>query len=185
MKTICFLAVCALLIGCASAQEQSSARLELFGGYQYVAYYTYPAYVGPWTKNGYNGFDGSAAFRFLPHLSAEGDFSYGHAASFGDSSPNLETYVGGPRVSFGDKRASVFAHALFGGLRHSYGSSSSAYSTFAVVMGGGLDVWFARHLGARPIQFDYLRTSTNVGSYAAAPGNHGNYRLSTGVIFRF
>jgi hypothetical protein len=165
-----------LLSLCASAQ---TGRFQVFGGYSYLGYYTYAAYFGPWSVQGYNGVETSVSYRFFPHIEAEAD------AGFYFQSPSIQTYMGGPRVSAGSRRFRLFGHALFGGLRESYSSLSGANTTFAYAFGGGADALLAGPVGLRVIQADYLRTSTNVGSYFAAPGNHGNFRISTGVVFRF
>lgn len=157
---------------------QTADRVEVFGGYSHLNYYFYPAYTGPWTEVGYNGLEASAAFRLVPHLAAEADFSFEYGP--GNS---IQTYMGGPRVSGGTKNASVFGHVLLGGLRQPY--SGAANTTFAAAIGGGFDYWIAGRIGVRFIQADYLRTSTNLGSYFAIQSNHSNFRISTGVVVRF
>jgi hypothetical protein len=175
MRLISLLFVVFLLSLGASAQ---TGHFEVFGGYSYLGYYEYAAYGGPWAVQGFNGLETSVSYRFLPHLEAEAD------AGFYFQTQNIQTYVGGPRVSAGRGRVKFFAHGLFGGLRESYSSLSGANTTFAWAFGGGADAFLAGPLGVRIVQADYLRTSSNVGSYFAA-GTHGNFRISTGVIFRF
>lgn len=111
-----------------SARAQASDRVEVFGGYSHLNYYVYPAYTGPWTELGYNGFEVSAAYHLVPHLAAEAEFSFENGPA-----NSLRTYMGGPRVSGGTKKASIFGHALFGGLR------GSTNTTFAAAIGGGFD----------------------------------------------
>ena len=162
-----------------SARAQASDRVEVFGGYSHLNYYVYPAYTGPWTELGYNGFEISAAYHLVPHLAAEAEFSFEN----GPGANSIQTYMGGPRVSGGTKRASIFAHVLLGGLRQPY--TGAANTTFAAAIGGGFDYWIVRRVGVRFIQADYLRTSTNLGSYFAIHSNHSNFRISTGVVLRF
>ena len=158
-----------------SLRAQTADHVEVFGGYSYLGYYTYPAYIGPWTEIGYNGFEASATFHLLSHLAAETDFTF---------QSGIQTYMGGPRVSAGLHKATLYGHVLFGGLRNNSGEGI-ANTTFATALGGGADYWLSRRVGARLLQADYLRTNTPVGSYFAVSGNHGNFRISTGVVFRF
>jgi len=161
-----------------SAKAQTSDRVEVFAGYSHLNYYVYPAYTGPWTELGYNGLEVSAAYHLVPHLAAEADFSFENGPGH-----SIQTYMGGARVSGGTKKASLFGHVLFGGLREPY--TGAANTTFAAAFGGGFDYWIGRRVGVRFIQADYLRTSTNLGSYFAIHSNHANFRISTGVILRF
>ena len=170
------MAFCAVLFS-AHAYAQQFGRVEVFGGYSYLGYYVYPAHTGPWTRNGYNGIEASAAFHLLPHLAAETDFG------FEFDQTRIQTYLGGPRLSASVNKADFYVHALFGGLRDTY--CCAADTTFAAAVGGGTDYWFNHNFGARFLQADYIRTSTPVGSYSAAPGSHGNFRVSTGFVFRF
>lgn len=173
-----FLMLC-IVVSCIRATAQGQARVELFGGYSYLGYYVYPAYTGPWTRVSFNGWEGSAAFHLLPHLAGEGEISRERSGNY----PTLWTYMGGPRISTNFGRVSVYGHVLFGGLRDA--GSSEANTTFALAFGGGSDLWLKRHIGVRMIQLDYLHTSFNEGSYFAVKSNHGNYRISTGAVFRF
>jgi len=92
-----------------SLRAQNPDRVEVFGGFSYLAYYIYPAYIGPWTEIGYNGFEASAAFHLVPHLAAETDFTF---------QSGIQTYMGGLRVSAGLRKATLYGHVLFGGLKN-------------------------------------------------------------------
>jgi hypothetical protein len=183
MNSRSLLVLCTLLFSL-NATAQSLNRLEVFGGYQHLGYYTYQGEEGPWSETGYNGFEASAAYRLLPHFSAEADFGFEKGPGPAAFGLGIQTYLGGPRLSVGAKRATFYGHALFGGLRQYY--SGAANTTLATALGGGFDLWITRHIGAQLIQADYLHTSTNVGGYTAT-GNttHGNYRFSTGIVVRF
>jgi hypothetical protein len=83
--------------------------------------------------------------------------------------------MGGPRVSAKYRKLNLYAHVLFGGLRYrtTFGTvplTVDADTTFAMAVGGGADVWLKRRFGLRLLQADYLRN---------------NFRISTGVVFRF
>jgi hypothetical protein len=161
------------------AVAQDKSRVEVFGGYSHLGYYVYPAYIGPWTSVSFNGWEASGAFHLLPHLAGEAEISQEHSGNY----PTLWTYMGGPHLMTNVGRVTIYGHVLFGALRGS--SSYQANTTFAAAFGGGADVWFKPHIGVRIAQFDYLHTSFNEGSYFVAPGNHGSYRISTGVVVRF
>jgi hypothetical protein len=196
MKVRVLLALCAVLFSlCANAQTPD--RIEVFGGYSHIGYYYYPAYTGPWTLSSFNGWETSAAFKIIPHLAAEADFGglYGAQSSncSSCSRDTIRTYMGGPRVAVNSGRATFYAHVLFGGLTYktTYGgtqgipATSNSDTTFAMAIGGGADLWFTRRIGARLVQFDYLRDNSRIPGYFAHPGQHANFRLSAGVVFRF
>ncbi len=188
-----FLLLCAVLFSL-YATAQNSDRIEVFGGYSHVGYYYYPAYTGPWTQASFNGWEASAAFKVVPHLSTEGDFGglYGPAGNSCCPRDRIQTYMGGPRVSAKLDKANFYAHVLFGGLRYrtTYGGQGvpltvNADTTFAMAVGGGADLWVTRRFGARLVQVDYLRNNNRIPGYFAHPGQHANFRISTGAVFRF
>ncbi len=111
-------------------------RVDVFAGYSFLGYYTYQAYTGPWTLNDYSGFEASAAYRLVPHLAAEADFS------FENGPQKIQTYMGGPRVSIGYGKADFFAHGLFGGLRDAT-SAGGSNTTFVAA-------WRRRRLSGQP-----------------------------------
>ena len=179
-----------------NAIAQNPGRFEVFGGYSHVGYYFYPAYTGPWTLSSFNGWEASATVKLIPHLGAEADFGglYG-AQSSNCSCPRdrIQTYMGGPRVTANLRKVNLYAHVLFGGLRYrtTFGGiegvplTVDADTTFAMAVGGGADVWFTRLFGVRLLQADYLRNNNPIPGYFAHPGQHSNFRISSGVVFRF
>jgi hypothetical protein len=192
-----FLLVLFAFLFSAHAIAQDHSRIQVFGGYSYIGYYYYPAYTGPWTRSSFNGWEASAAVRLVPHLGVEGDFggSYGPCNdgcgyAYKDS---IRTYMGGPRVTAGIGKASFFGHVLFGELTYKVRykpatgvpTFSSSDTTFAMAVGGGADFWFSRRIGARLVQVDYLRNNNSEPGYFAHPGQHANFRIATGVVFRF
>jgi hypothetical protein len=190
MKVIFLLALVVLFS--LSAIAQNSNRIELFGGYSHVGYYYYPAYQGPWTLSSFNGWEAAAAFKLIPHLAAEADFGglYGPAGNNCCPRDRIQTYMGGPRVSAHYRQLNLYAHVLFGGLRYrtSYGTvpvTINADTTFAMAVGGGADLWLSRRFGVRMLQADYLKNNNLIPGYFAHPGQHANFRISTGAVFRF
>jgi hypothetical protein len=174
------------------ANGQTAARIEVFGGYQYLGYYVYPPYSGPWTSQSFQGFETSADVRILPHLAAEADFSFTTGPTAGWNGEKIRTYMGGPRVNYRFGRANFFAHALFGELSYKsiftqpgYPAMTNTDTTFAAAFGGGADFWLIRYVGIRLIQADYILNKNSQDSDAVAPGSHANYRISTGLVVRF
>jgi hypothetical protein len=172
-------------------------RVQLFGGYSYIGYYYYPAYTGPWTLSSFNGWDGSGSVKLIRHVEIEGDFgrlsgpSYGPGGGY-STKETIRTYAGGPRISTSFRRASLYGHVLFGELTYKTKQTQPGFpvfissdTTFAMTIGGGTDLWLTRHFGARLVQIDYLRNNNSVPGYFAHPGQHRNFRILTGVMFRF
>lgn len=97
------------------------------------------------------------------------------------------TAVFGPRYRLGSRCWSAFGHALIGeshGFDSVFPSSTGAQSsanTFALQMGGGVDLKVSSHLAIRAFQAQWLRTqfpnaTTNV---------QNSLQLGTGVVVRF
>ena len=96
--------------------------------------------------------------------------------------------LGGLQLTTGnEKRVRPFAHALFGvslfrGFTADLRASSNVYTyddatSFAMALGGGLDVRVNQRIAVRLIQVDY--TPAFFGS-----GRQDNFRISAGIIFR-
>jgi hypothetical protein len=100
------LLLCAVLLS-AYANAQTSDRIQLFGGYSYLGYSVYQIYSGPWTNYGFNGWEGSGAFKLAPYLAVEGDLSGGYGNNGTGQNYNYFTYMGGPRISSDIYRVSL------------------------------------------------------------------------------
>jgi hypothetical protein len=167
-----------------SLTAQTPDRVEIFGGYSHSTYSIFGRYSGPWQRFGYNGFEASVAAKLIPHVAAELDFANGFGNPNGDSS-TVRTIMGGPRIFANFGHTEVYGHFLVGELTLHVGGSGSAY---AVAAGGGANIWVTRHIGARIIQFDYIHSgfiSAAVFGAGAGTGGQNNFRISTGVVFRF
>jgi hypothetical protein len=112
-------------------------------------------------------------------------------ANIHNSGVNLTTVTTtfGPRYTWSprSRKIAVFGQALIGeshGLDSIFPSPSGAqtdFNTFALQVGGGLDLRLSRHFAVRPVQADWVRTEfpngiTNV---------QNSLRLSAGVVLRF
>ena len=170
------------LLFTAGANAQQSDRIEVFAGYSYTGYSVYQLYSGPWTRFNFNGWEASATAKLAPHVGVEGDFGGGYGSSY-----KLRTYMGGPRVSAAFGNANIYGHVLFGGLTFENQGYSRTTTSFAMAVGGGADWWFSRHVGARLIQADYLRNTNSAAAQTGVggTGSGNNFRISTGIVFRF
>jgi hypothetical protein len=165
---------------------QHSDRIEVLGGYSYTGYSVYGLYSGPWKRQDFNGWEASATAKTAPHVEVEADFAGGYSPT---NPYNLRTYMGGPRVSVNLSRLAVYGHILVGGLSFNQAAdySGGSATSFAAALGGGADVWFMRHIGARLIQIDYLRNNSMAAAQAGegATKHYSNFRIVTGFVFRF
>jgi len=168
-------ALCALsAVGAhAQQQQQGTPRVELFGGY---------AYGG----TGSHGWEGSAAFNANRWFGVVADFG-GQYTSIDtpDSSERIRThsFLFGPRVSARGRHVTPFAHALFGAAHNDSRAREAGLNlhfsdnSFAVVLGGGLDVRLSRRVAVRAFQLDYLQT----GFFG---GTQHKGRIAFGLVLR-
>ena len=112
-------------------------------------------------------------------------------ANIQGSGVNLTTVTTtfGPRYTWlpRSRKIAVFGQALIGeshGLDSTFPSPSGAqtdFNTFALQIGGGLDLRLSRHLAVRALQADWVRTQ-----FANGTNNIQNsLRLSAGIVLRF
>ena len=150
-------------------------------------------------STGLNGFEGSLSGFVNDWLGMTGDVSYYRGPTAlnpplaGTANVDLElwTYLFGPQIRVArEKRFSGMVRALFGvssgdadpdTFQLEDGSSlrlAIKEDKFAMSIGGGLDLNINEQLAWRVIQPEYFMTSF-------AGGRQGNFRLSTGLIYRF
>jgi opacity protein-like surface antigen len=185
LKFIVCLFVFGLLFGTA-AHAQDVPKFDLFAGYSYL--HANPATSGI-SSFGMNG--GSASLAYNPNnwLGAVADFGGYHANNILGTGVNgtLSTYLFGPRVSYRrNSRITPFGQVLFG-VAHIGGDNGLAFSasnnSFAMTVGGGLDLKLSQHFSIRPVQIDYLLTRFDELALGAQTQN--NLRVSTGIVFHF
>jgi hypothetical protein len=149
-----FLLVLCSIAGSGLAAAQG--RVEVFGGYSYTSYSEFVLYSGPWEARGFNGFEASGTFKLASHVGAEANF----VAAFSPTNHfSLRTILGGPWLSANFGQLAPYGHLLFGELTFNTSGLTNTATSFALVLGGGADLWITRHIGARLIQFDYLGTT--------------------------
>lgn len=109
-----------------------------------------------------------------------------------DAKFHIYNYLFGPRVSFGSSKVTPFAEALFGVAHTSVSmevggvSGSVGSNGFGMALGGGLDYNANKNFGIRLVKFDYMmnRISNSDLGFTSSE-NLNNYRIATGVIFKF
>ena len=189
--------VLVLVILCAAfAVAQDAPKVSVFGGYQYVSLDTKGG-----DRLNFNGWDADVAFHATKNVAIVGDVS-GVYKSESMTDPLLGTvtaklrlynYLVGPRVSFGTGKVTPFAEALFG-LGHAtvggdvsgVGSASIGSNGFAMALGGGIDINANQHFAVRAVKFDYLMNHVSMDAFGVSGSeNLNNYRIATGVVFKF
>jgi outer membrane protein OmpA-like peptidoglycan-associated protein len=142
----------------------------------------------------WHGLTGSLAGNINRWFSLVGDFG---AYRIKDLPPSISgsayTYLFGPQFSHRTQHWTPFVHALFGGatladIQVSTTPSPSAFfnrsfsaNSFATALGGGVDVNFNKHIGARLFQAEYLMTRFTDGN----DNKQNNLRASAGLVLHF
>ena len=118
------------------------------------------------------------------------DITGGEAKNIAGTGIDLNTLTTtfGPRYTWSrpSRKIAFFGQGLIGeshgwnSLFPATGGATSDFNTFAVQVGGGVDLRLSRHFAVRPIQADWIRTefpnaTTNV---------QNNLRLGAGVVLR-
>ena len=163
----------------AVAQEGSSKDVSV--GYSYLR-------ANPSTT-GFPNFDangGSASFAYNPRswYGFAGEFSGYHIGDTGATTvnTNLYTYMFGPQVYFHHFSSfTPFVQDLFG-VAHT-DTFGATHNSFAMAVGGGVDVPFRGHLSLRFGPVDYLLSQFPEGGTSRRAQN--NLRVSGGVRYRF
>ncbi|MCL5005335.1 MAG: hypothetical protein M1404_02275 [Acidobacteria bacterium] len=175
------------------ALAQRFQGIEIFGGYAYLRdnlSSTYsPFYLSP-TRFGndfpLNGWQASVTENATDWLGITQEFGgfYGTERLQGfDNHFSMFSILSGPRFSYPRlKVVTPFAHALFGYDQTSVSlpgtNLSATSSSYAMALGGGMDVKVSGHIAIRLFQADYYLTR-DFGS------TQNNLRFSAGVVFRF
>jgi len=164
--------------------QSSTPVVDLFGGYSFASLEGQNA-VG---RQETHGFGVSGTVNLSRSFGLTGDFSYGWGKlDLPISIPvdvkfTTQTFLFGPTLSARGDRATVFGHALFGGMRGDAQLNvipvSLSDTKFAMGFGGGVDFNLTDRFAIRAIQADYIPIRDE-GFW-----NH-SYRLQTGVVFRF
>jgi len=194
---------------CAFAQDVPKA--DVFFGYSFLRYnsaQTVPAFTA-------NGGIGTFGWNFSDHIALEselGGYHNGNVNNYHFDSTTF-SFLFGPRLSYGrSKKFDPYFHVLFGGQ---HGTSSIAadsilvvnplvnapsasgrykgsQTTFAMAVGGGIDIKLGKAVTFRPVQVDYYLTRFEApevvvptGSNLKTARNQNNFRYATGIQFTF
>lgn len=175
--------------GSAMAQDVPWAELEV--GYSLLHFNANNSIVGSGgssstgtTSANFNGASGSIAGNVNHWLGIVGDFGT-YSINQSNATGNVLTYVFGPRISYNHGgRFIPFGQALGGGARVRVtprGFTAVEINTWAVALGGGLDVKVSDHFGVRLAQVEYFMTKISDG----VNNRQNNVRFSAGLIIRF
>lgn len=174
MRRLVFAAAVILLLTHSASAQEETPKVEVFGGYSY----------GGSNAHGWNG-----------SVAANVNKWFGVVADFGGQYTRIESPVFserinthsllfGPRFSARTKHVTPFAHVLVGAAHNDARARELGLdfhftdTSFAAVVGGGLDVRVGERVAVRAFQLDYLRTNF-------FGGTQNNGRISAGVVFRF
>lgn len=170
----------ALMLAVAGTAAAQDKKVEIFTGYSFARLET----PSP-DRSSLHGWNAAIEAKLNPVLGLVADFSghYGNRTVLPGIERNINTHAAlfGPRLSL-PGRVRPFAHALFGVARGSAGvfGSTSSDTAFGMAVGGGVDADLTDGGGVswRIIQADYL-----MNRFFDRTNN--NFRLSSGLVFRF
>lgn len=179
----------AVLFSATLAFAQIPTSGNIFVGYSFERS-NWSGLTGNSSGTNLNGWEASLEGKVFPHLGIVTDFgSHYGSESFTALTPNGPIngsvtghqweVLFGPRVSVSVGKLTPFAEAMFG-VAHIHNGGDffdTGNTTFAEALGGGVDYRLIRILAVR-VEGDYLHTH-----FFSTTQN--NFRLSTGIVFRF
>lgn len=205
---------------CALGMAQEESKVQVFGGYQFTSFDTagltdrqnahgWDTDVAVRLSNHFSWVgDVSGAYKsygalgtFMPVSVNGGVHAMGTvvplAPSYLDLKPKVRmtSFMTGPRFTFSKGKLSPFAQMTIG-LSHlavsadDVGGLSIGKNTFAMTLGGGLDLNASRHFSLRLMKFDYMLQhfgleSSFLPSSISISENLNHMRIATGVIYKF
>ncbi len=181
MKRIACIAIVVALSSLALGQTETP-KLELTGAYQLL--HQDKAATGTVLDRSWHGWniDGTAYLTRWFGISANIAGNYTSANILGTEIHFRQyQYLFGPTLKYRTEHFEPYAHALFGISRFTQSDGvSSSNNGFGLALGGGVDVPFSRHFGARLGNLDYFMARTGSPSKT-----FNNLRFSAGLQFRF
>jgi hypothetical protein len=156
----------AILVALLLSSTAFSQKVEIYGGAQYTH-----------LESRYNavGWNGSVTGNFKHVLGITADFSGVYSSHRVNSS--TYTYTVGPVLTARLPVVQPFIHALFGGATLSSGGVNT--TSFAMLVGGGLDLGLRKGFGIRLFQADWLMTQFNDQT------QNKQGRVSAGIVIKF
>jgi opacity protein-like surface antigen len=204
MKKILSLIALSLTFGL-GAYAADGPKADLFIGYSFLranSAQTVPAFT-------MNGGIGTFGYNFTNHWAFEAELGGYHNGNINNHEFDNTTfsYLFGVRASVNRaSRVDPYGHVLFGGqdlsssiccVSVSNGTTTTAgnrlqhdQNSFAMAVGGGLDIKMTKHMLLRPIQLDYYLTryeAVNVNNPTGPTSNRNqnNLRYAAGIVFNF
>lgn len=183
----------------ALAQDEGS-RVEVGGGYTFRSFLPPTPGAGlPNPRVNFNGWNATVSYRATNWLTVatdvDGTYNSTPDVSGGSDQSSIYTVLAGPRVyPLGHHKLAPYGHVMFG-LAHIRATLSSASDcgsfctatdgSFAIQVGGGVDLNLSRHLAIRAAEFDYERTSFLDLSTPGLSDGSNNFKVKAGILFRF
>lgn len=170
------------------------------------------------SRRGFNGFDGAATYNFTKYLGVQADFTGsfkrdriidtgGGATTTVNTSERLYNFLGGIQIKNNSTEARVkpFGHFLAGAAHYSATLNQTvqpftafnsqlrdSVTSFAMKLGGGIDVRAGRRIDIRVIEVDYnpifardraLQTVSGPFTVSATGKTTHNFSIGFGVVF--
>jgi hypothetical protein len=160
--------LCTLAFG---QRLEQRVEMEVFGGAQYEH-----------LQSSYNGV-GSSAVGWNASLTVNFNHFWGVTSDFSGvynshrTNSTVYTYTVGPVLTARLPVVQPFVHALFGGATIMTGGVSE--NSFAMLLGGGLDMGLRKWIGLRLVQADWLMTKFGDQE------QDRQCRVSAGVVIKF
>jgi len=211
-KTLCVsgMVLAVLLFGGICAMAQDTPKADLFLGYSFLRYnsaQTVPAFTA-------NGGLGTFGWNFNNEIALEAELGGYHNGNVHDYhfDNTAFSFLFGPRLSYGrSKKFDPYVHVLFGGQHGtssiaadsvlvvnpllnapSNGRYKASQTTFAMAVGGGIDIKINKVVTFRPAQVDYYLTRFETpevvvptNSFVKTARNQNNFRYAAGIQFTF
>lgn len=182
------LTVPTLAVAQSAPGRRSVPNAELYGGFSHV----FKAYDDTSLTNfsgGMNGWDASLKLPvpfFGSWLGVKGDVSGTYRSDQPNFNPHSYFFLLGPQVSTHIGRSTIFLHGLVGSahLNDQAIPNLKSNNTFAVAVGGGLDIGLSRAWAWR-IQGDFYNTNYQSTDANVQQIANSNGRISTGIVLRF
>jgi|SRR3990167_167293 len=176
--------VLALFLCTPAMQAQDTPAAEIFGGYSYLSFDG--GSLGSSERIGLNGFGTSVTGNINRVIGIEGEIGSHWGSDCGGSGLdcNQLSFMAGPRFAFRGSSVTGFVHNLYGVSHASVGLSgvNVTDNSFALAIGGGVDVKASNVVSIRVAQFDYVMTDLYSGLGA---DRQNNFRFQAGVVLTF
>jgi opacity protein-like surface antigen len=201
---------------CRNCPDDDHSKIEIYGGYSFLLQEGFETEVDGINDvlNGrlhFHGADLSATFNFSRYVGAQFDFSIHRRdedlADFGllgEAEANIQNYLFGVQVKNNSKDGPwfrPFGHFLAGFSRQRLEFESPLLipiigddefsirkNSFALDMGGGIDINLTKNFSIRPVKLDYLPVFVDdfesLGVVFTGRTQH-NFRAGAGLLFHF